>query len=605
MKRTPIKRSLNTAGDVFDAILDPDFEIIDEDIDDILDIEDLVLDTKFDEITQQMLLSSVAFLAHSILTGPNEPPYNGRFLVSDHHFSWDQLVEDHNRLCILSARDHGKSYFFDFAYPIRQAIKYPKECGFIFSATQSQAEEFLEIVKLEIESNPKLQYLVPKKKTSWGSRKITLANGHRIYARGYGVRVRGAHPVWIVVDDGLNDETAYSETVRNKQNDYFFNAISNMVTPYGQIIVVGTPFHSSDLYGELKKNSQYHYAEYPAESNPGEEDNVILWTDRYSEERLRLKKEEIGTIRYGREFQVNPISDDMSLFPSYLFKGSPVEQFNVVLGLPLSYWSDKGMEIYIGVDFAISSTVQADYTVIVILAVDDFGNRWIVDIFRDKGLPYQAQRSEINRFGRLYDPNLMCLEANQMQRIFGDELIRETDLPIHKYTTGKERNSLEHGIPELRVLLENGKLRIPRGDKDSIEKTDILINELKSMTFLEGKIQSVGAHDDTVLSLWLANQSVKIGGFDFSFGEEYSGPKENVNKAKVVPIISNDDRKQEVWAMIRRGAGIKCTVEEYPNVRNWLHEYAGSKIDTGQDPYAIIALEEVRRLDAVFNHQVN
>lgn len=589
------------AGDLFEKAIEDnyDFEVIDEEVDDTLseeELAELVLDSKFDEITSQMILESTAFFAHTTLSGPPEAPYNGRFLVHDHHLKWDKHLAEHKRLCVLAPRDHGKSYFFDFAYPIQQAIKHPKECGFIFSATQPQAVEFLENIKVELETNPKLQYLVPKKKRSWGSNKITLANGHRIYARGYQARVRGAHPCWIVVDDGLNDDTAYSETVRTKQNDYFFNAISNMATPTAQIVVVGTPFHVNDLYGVLKKNPQYFYIEYPAESNPGGDDNVILWPDRYSEETLKRKKEEIGTINYGREFLVNPISDDMSLFPSYLFRGNPVEQFNCKLGMPLSYWRDKGIkETYIGVDFAISSTVQADYTVITVWGLDDHQNRWLIDIYREKGLSYQEQRSMINRYGRLYDPSLMCLEANQMQRIFGDELIRETDLPIYKYTTGKERNSLENGIPEIRVLLENGKIRIPRGDKDSIEKTDSMIDEFKQLTFLEGKIVSVGAHDDQALSCWLTNQAVKIGGFDFSFGEDYEGPTENENTA----VVKNDmeQKRREVLDNIMRGKGIECTEDEYLKVRDWLQEFAGEN----DNVLGIIAYEEVRRLDSQFS----
>jgi len=590
------------------------YEIVEEDLteeESNFDYEDInpECEIKLDELDKQMILESVAYFADSILTGPIEPPYNGRFLIGDHHLEWDELIAYNNRICILSARDHGKSYFFDFAYPIRQAIKYPGECGFIFSATQSQASEFLEMIKIEIETNPKLQYLVPKKKSSWGSKKITLANGHRIYARGFGVRVRGAHPRWIVVDDGLNDETAWSETVRNKQNDYFFNAISNMVTPSGQIIVVGTPFHINDLYGELQKNKQYVFKMYPAESNPGEIANNILWPDRYSLERLLTKKDEIGLIRYGREFLVSPISDEMSLFPISLFRGNPVEQFSLKLGMPLQFWLDKGIVPYAGVDFAISSTVQADYTVIIILGLDNFGNRWLIDMFRKKGLPYREQQSEINRMGRIYDPGLMTLEANQMQRIFGDELIRETDLPIYKFvTTAQNKNSLEFGVPELRVLFENGKFRIPRGDAHSIELTDILIDEFRSMTFLDGRVQSVGQHDDTVLACWLCNQAIKRGAFGFSFGDdvEIEPRRSNLmdNVAATDSKISNADleeKKKYVINNIKKGNGIICNEYDYPIYRDILHEIAGESIDGCSEIHSIIALQEIKRLDDQYN----
>ena len=601
----------NNAGDIYSAILDPDFDLDESFLEEVFSSYsvDIELDSRFDSIVQQMLLNSCAFLAHSVLTGPEKAPYNGRFLISDHHLEWDGLLHKHNRLCVLSARDHGKTYFFDFAYPIYQAIKSPNECGYIFSATQPQAEEILARIKREIENNPKLQYLLPRKKVNWGSKKITLANGHTIFARGFLSRVRGAHPVWIVVDDGLNDETAYSETVRLKQNDYFFNAISNMIVPDGQIVVVGTPFHLRDLYGELKHNEEYHYAEYPAESHPDHDDNVILWPDRYDEKRLATKAREIGTIRYAREFLVTPVSDEMSLFPSKLFKGDPVEQLNLVLGMDASYWADKGMSIFMGVDFAMSSSVQADYTVVCLLALDSFGNRWVVDIFRDKGLPYQEQKSYINKYGRKYDPALMFLEANQMQRIFGDEMIRETDLPIKKFTTGVEKNSLEKGVPELRVLLENGKLRLPRGDKRSIELTDLLIEEMRAMTFIDGKIQTVAAHDDLVMALWIANQAVKAGGFSFSFGDGATpsssvgevGASSSVVAKEETAVNKNNELKKRVFYDIGRGKALNwCTKDEYLAVRGFLSAFSEEKMGSSQSVYAMIALEEIRRLDSLY-----
>lgn len=477
-------------------------------------------DPKWIEITSQLIKSSCAFAAQELLTGPNEAPYYGKFLIGEHHIEWDELISKYKRLCLLASRDHGKTFFMDFAYPIWQALKLPGGSGFIFSATQEQAERILSDIKDEIESNPKLAFLIPKRKDKWGSRSIKLANGHRIYARGFGTRVRGAHPNWIVVDDGLNDETAYSETVRQKQKDYFFTAITNMIVPGGQIIVIGTPFHADDLYAELKENPEYHFASYPAESNPGKPDNKALWEERYTLEALQKKKLEIGTIRYAREMLCEPVSDDMSLFPVYLFQGTEIERFNLTLGMPYEFWKSAGIIPYMGVDFAMSTNVQADYTVIWVIGVDKSGNRWLIDMHREKGLPYQQQLSLINTVGRKYQPALIFLEDNQMQRIFGDELIRTSDLPIKKFTTGAQKNSLDKGVPSLRVLLENGKFRIPRGDAVTIQKIDTWIDEMRSITWIDGKIQSVGGHDDTVMALWICDQAIRMGGFQFSFGTE-------------------------------------------------------------------------------------
>jgi hypothetical protein len=126
----------------------------------------------------------------------------------------------------------------------------------------------------------------------------------------------------------------------------------------------------------------------------------------------------------------------------------------------------------------------------------------------------------INEMGHKYDPALIFLESNQMQRIFGDELIRTTDLPIKQFVTGAQKNTLDKGVPSLRMLLENGKFRIPRGDKRSIEATNLWIDEMRSFTWVEGALRSVGTHDDTVLSVWIADQAIRAGGFSFDFGDD-------------------------------------------------------------------------------------
>ncbi len=962
--REPVVEAAKGLGDLFEH---DRFTITEEEFDDrVYESVYGEKDYAWKGFTNQMLRSSCAFFAQEILTGESKPPFNGKFMVSEHHEEWDELLV-HDRLCVLAPRFHGKTFFFDFAFPIWKAVYNRKGYGFIFSATQVQASKILGEIIEEIESNPELRGLVPDKKVMWGNTQIMMSNGHRIYARGYGTKIRGGHPDYIIVDDGLNDETIYSEMVRNKQIEYFKTAITNMAGPGGQIIVIGcvtpdtwistesglrrigrlnpsdetpgrhypldlrvagrrdmqrvnkfwvqgevptkrvttefgyrlegshrhpflvmgengiplwrradelsigdyvairpgvdawgpeipvripvrngkrnnriempthitedlayfvglwtaegsceqggrlmisntdqeirewllsypfglafkpndspgceqtlrccsksflewmrslgavlstapkkvvpegimaapkriaraflqglfdgdgcayvsnryqsitlgttsealardvqmlllnfgilsslrerppakptrrvpqggkyplwalsmtggeasrymerigfrlsrkldakegmresgvskmrgipnqaglislarkekprrprsaranppplnisgvanherpsrrnlgrvtawfekwgsngkgvaglranlaenlawmkiktiedrssvtmdfvmeqgdhsfvsngivshnTPFHTEDLYAALKKNPLYEFRKYQAIKDDG----TALWPDKWSLKWLEKRKVEIGPISFAREFQTDPLSDEMSLFPMYLFKGEPVEQFSVKLGMPLKYWQEAGVEIFMGGDFAMSANVGADFTVVFTMGLDKYGNRWIVNIERAKGMPYQEQLSMINSTGRKYEASLIFLEDNQMQRIFGDELIRTTDLPIKKFTTGVQKHSLEKGVPSLRVLLENKKIRIPRGDAHSIEMTDIWINEMRSMTWQDGKLQSVGGHDDTVHAMWFADQAIRQGGFGFSFGteEEYT-----------------------------------------------------------------------------------
>lgn len=471
---------------------------------------------------------SLAFFASEKLRGPTDAPYNGRFLIASHHEDWSKIVNEHDRICINAARDHGKTFFWDFAFPIWMAHKYPGDKGYIFSASQDQADRILYDIMTEVETNPKLRHLLPppQARKRWSTKTLQFANGSMIYARGYGTKVRGGHPRWAVIDDGLNDETAYSERVRQKEIDYFFQAISNMVIPGGKLIVVGTPFHRADLYAKLETNDEYFFQRYPALQDEGEHAGEPLWPARYDMLTLDKKRREIGSVRFAREFLCKPVSDGSTLFPRMLFEAEDVEQPKVRLGMDLEFWKKAGIEfIAVGVDFGLSSSVGADYTVVWIMGTDANGNRWILDIYRERGLSYEDQKNLIKHAGKRYAPDVIFVESNQAQRIFGEELMRETDLPIRLHHTGESKHSQISGLPSLRLQLENRKYRLPVGDDRSRTLIGNWIEEMQGITVHNGKAISVAEHDDLPMANWICERALQFGGFDFSFGEE-DGDKE-------------------------------------------------------------------------------
>jgi hypothetical protein len=443
--------------------------------------------------------------------------------IVDHHRAWSELLARYRRLGINAPRDHGKSYFFSFAYVIwrlyygwvppvtgRSVPKRP--VGYVFSSTEENAIAFLDMVKSEIETNDKLRFLLPHTRSSWSKTEIVCANRATVRARGWQSRVRGGHPVWIIADDVLNDETIYSEVQRQKQIDYFYSAVTPMLVPGGQMCVVGTPFHETDLYASLKANAEYHFYACPA-INP---DGTALWPTRYSREMLEQKKREVGATRFTREYLCTPISDTNSLFPDKIIKDNLRADISLLTEANEAIHNEY--QIFTGVDLALSSTVGADYTVITTLGIDKFKNRRILDIKRFKGRSMTEQLREIERVHAAFRPLKIFIEDNAFQRVFADELVRNTDLPVEGYTTtASAKNSLERGIPSLQVLFENAKFQIPRATERDRRITDELIHELRCFSFIDGKLQGLGAHDDMVMSLWIAGECACSSQFSFSF----------------------------------------------------------------------------------------
>ena len=130
-------------------------------------------DPAWEGLKKQMIRASCAFFAQEVLTGPAQEPYFGKFFISEHHEEWDDLVTNFDRICVLAPRDHSKTLFFNFAYPLWKACTVPWGKGFILSATAPHAERILEDKIAEVEGNPELHWLIPTRKESrkWSSRR--------------------------------------------------------------------------------------------------------------------------------------------------------------------------------------------------------------------------------------------------------------------------------------------------------------------------------------------------------------------------------------------------------------------------------------------------
>ena len=455
------------------------------------------------------------------------------FQMSWHHLEWGDLVHHHNKLCIEAARDHGKSYYFSNAYAIWQLYRYspPKvqqfskrpsksnsNRGFLFSFSLQQAVDLIEILKGTIEGNDTLrERLMPAntKEGAWASTNIVCKNGARLTGKGFGSPVRGAHPYWIIVDDGLKDNVIYSQLQRQKSIDYFHSVIMNMLVPGGQIIVVGTPFHANDLYGDLKTKKGWFVIEYPAIFPDGR----ILWPQRWSFRDLLDKKNTQGNIIFSRENLCRPIVSDSSIFPLSILKRGLVRMENYTLVSSRDDFPIRFAKVVTGCDFSISANVGADYFCFSTFGIDEDNGMWLLNMKLGKGKTYDEQLQILKGINVRFRPDVMVFESNVFQQIF-TEGATKYGMPVVPHNTGAEKNDLSKGWMQISVLFERGLMHIPYGDKYSQDIKDIIFEQLGSVAFTDkGGLESVGSHDDCCSSMWLASLGRNItntgGKFDF------------------------------------------------------------------------------------------
>lgn len=462
------------------------------------------------------------------------------FQLSWHHLEWGDLVHRHNKLCIEAARDHGKSYYFSNAYPAWQLYRYSKpkrsqyskrpiksnsNRGYLFSFSLQQSVDLMEILKNTIEGNDVLRdRLVPDGKNSgaWASTNIVCKNGARLTCKGFGSSVRGAHPYWIVVDDGLKDNVIYSQLQRQKSIDYFHSVIMNMLVPGGQIIVVGTPFHASDLYGDLKSKSKtatgsdkgWFVIEYPAIFPDGR----ILWPQRWGFLDLMEKRTTQGNIIFSRENLCRPITNESSIFPLKVLERTLVGMDKYTLVNNVDDFPIKFSKVVVGCDFSISANVGADYTVFTVWGVTEDREMYLLHMYRDKGKTFHEQMQVLRGINVHFRPHCMVLEQNTFQQIFVQESDKQ-GMPVIGHTTGIDKYDLKTGWPGIAILMERGKMHIPVGDKYSEDMKDLIFSDLGSVAFTDKGLCSVSEHDDISSSIWLATLGANklFTGFKYAF----------------------------------------------------------------------------------------
>jgi hypothetical protein len=122
----------------------------------------------------------------------------------------------------------------------------------------------------------------------------------------------------------------------------------------------------------------------------------------------------------------------------------------------------------------------------------------------------QKQVDRIITLAKMFNNAKVLVEENNIGITLFDYL-KENNIHVEKfYTSAKSKYSIDEGILFLVNQFENHQIIIPRRGEKTRELTDALLNELSNFGETDsGKFQSMGEHDDMVMSLWLANKATQ------------------------------------------------------------------------------------------------
>lgn len=441
------------------------------------------------------------------------------------NLEWGNLTQLYPWSSYLCGRGSGKTMCWSYAFILWRLWSYCRPVVWAPNTIDNQnrketcyitnnftlAKVQISKVREEIELNDLLkEKLNPNNKATLGDTGIETETGSILHVRGKDSMIRGLHVGAVVCDDMPDESSLYSDEQREKIKELIKGTIEPIVEPYGYFIVCGTPYSSApnELYQVLKADKRFKVFEYPVIFPDGRP----LAPDRYTFQQILDKKVELGTIVFNREYLVVPISDTSTIFPYEYLMRSIIGMENVKFATSIDDYPIKLKRVHIGVDFAISGNIGADYTVYTVWGVDAMNNYYLLTYYRGKGMSHNEQIDKIVQLNRLFMPQKIVCEANGFQSILS-ALARERGLRnIETFTTLEgNKKDLKLGWPSLSAMFERGQIKVPYAQGETKEAVDIMFGEFSSVTFKSdnGKLEAGSGHDDIVSSSFLAINSLR------------------------------------------------------------------------------------------------
>ncbi len=378
----------------------------------------------------------------------------------DHIKEWCRLVETERKLHVQASRDHFKSTFFSYAYPLWRAHKFKREkmgdyLGIaLFSYTEGQAMFNLKRIRQRIEGDPDFQYLEGKAKSDvWDSGNLDCSNGAWIQAYGFGSAFRGRHPHVVIIDDPCKDHGAMSV---EQQVQFFGSVIIPAAKKGSQIIVTGNPVAPIDFLEWLERHKNFPARKYPA-YNERNEPLCPSWYDRAA---IEEKRGDMPAHQFAHEYLLKRISAADAPFREEMFRYYKREDLQ---GVPLR----RVMTI----DPALSP--GGDALAAVVTGTDSKKRTYVLDRVRFRG-DFKTGIDQLIDLMVRTEPHYVGVEKFAFQKMYGvwlnDELKkRGVNFWVQELPTDTKRSKAAR-IQSMQPALAQGRLHFLEEHKPLVDQ---------------------------------------------------------------------------------------------------------------------------------------
>jgi len=370
--------------------------------------------------------------------------------LKDFHKEWIELFEKNKFVVLLAPRGFGKTTIVG-GYIIWRIVRDPDIRILIVTINQNKANEMMTFIQHHLEKNEKLIEVFGEQKGTgeWSRNQLRVKRqgmtgvAHKeptLEVLGVESKMISGHYDLIVLDDITDLQNSRTEHRRRELQDWYSHILLPMLLPDGQIIDIGTRFHQNDIHGFLMSKPSYVSKVYKAIIN--EKEKKVLWPERFPYEKLVEIREQIGKSVFAMQFQNEFITSEDAIikYEWIRYYDEPPQGLRRFMGVDMSAGGEKG-----------------DYFVIMIIGVSETGDIYVLDMLRTKATLFR-QFDLIKEMAEKWEPIRIGIEANAMQKLFTDELIRSTTLPIKPIKSAIDKISR---VEQMSILFETGRVFLP------------------------------------------------------------------------------------------------------------------------------------------------
>lgn len=226
---------------------------------------------------------------------------------------------------------------------------------------------------------------------------------------------------------------------------------------------------------------------------------------------LTAKRKELGSLMYGRELLTRAAASESTLFPASLIEPLMNSGLSCVPFWHKPFTREHEYGIVQAWDIAWSEKVGGDWLVCMTAYVHiPSGRSVLLDVERWQQLSFDSQCALIERKANAFGADVVVIETDAAQAVWAQRVAESTPVPVVRHAAGDGKASLSLGVPSLLIKFENRKWEFPAAPGYHRDIMDVFVAELGAFSWVDGKLQGVGEHDDTVMAFWHLNYGIDL-----------------------------------------------------------------------------------------------